>query len=661
MTKGRRTFRLIALLLVTLSSHAVRAADIQYVYDELGRLVAVIEPSGDTATYTYDAVGNLLSIDRHASSAVSVITFQPASGPIGTTVTIFGTGFSATPSQNTVTFNGTGGTVSTASATKLVINVPSGATTGTIGVTAPGGSASSGSAFTVTSATAPTITSFTPTVGAAGTSVTITGTNLQTTPTHNRVRFSLSRGAVSSSSATSIATAAPPATASGRITVDTPAGQAVSTDDFFIPPSPYTASSVAYTGRMGYSDNEGVAIGTASKIGLVVFDGTAGQRVSLMIDPGPISTVTIFKPDATTLATKNTGIATTIIEPVQLPITGTYAVNVDPTGSGTGTVTIAAYNVPSDATGTITAGGSSETMTITTPGQNGALTFSGTADDRVSLKINSGAVTGTVSILKPDGSTLDDDPSGAFAGFIDANVLPTTGTYSVFVNPSAANTGSATLTLYDVPDDVTGSITPGGSAQTVGITTPGQNGFLTFSGTSGQRVSLKTNSGAPNGSTSVLKPDGSTLHTTSFGTFEAFMEPKTLTATGTHTLKVDPLNFGTGNVTMTLYDVPADLSGSLTVNGSAVQASVSTPGQNGAYTFSGTASQTVTVRVTNNKIGGVTVKLLKPDGSQLTQAIQSASSFNLAQQILPTTGTYTVVVDPQTANTGSLDVAVTNP
>src|SRR5580704_7033004 len=37
--------------------------DVKYVYDELGRLVQVIDvQSGNSATYHYDAVGNLLSI-----------------------------------------------------------------------------------------------------------------------------------------------------------------------------------------------------------------------------------------------------------------------------------------------------------------------------------------------------------------------------------------------------------------------------------------------------------------------------------------------------------------------------------------------------------------------------------------------------------------------
>ena len=80
--------------------------DITYVYDDLGRLVAVVDPAGDTAVYTYDAVGNLLSISRFSSSVLSILHFTPSQGPVGASVTIYGTSFSTTASQNTVTFNG---------------------------------------------------------------------------------------------------------------------------------------------------------------------------------------------------------------------------------------------------------------------------------------------------------------------------------------------------------------------------------------------------------------------------------------------------------------------------------------------------------------------------------------------------------------------------
>ena len=36
----------------------------QYFYDELGRLVGVVDGSGNAAVYVYDEVGNLLSIRR---------------------------------------------------------------------------------------------------------------------------------------------------------------------------------------------------------------------------------------------------------------------------------------------------------------------------------------------------------------------------------------------------------------------------------------------------------------------------------------------------------------------------------------------------------------------------------------------------------------------
>ena len=113
---------------------------IKYVYDEVGRLVAVIDPSGDTARYAYDSVGNLLSITKQSSALVSVIDFTPKSGLAGTVVTIYGTGFSSTPGNNTVTFNGTAAVVSTSSETQIVTTVPAGATTGLISVTTAAGS-----------------------------------------------------------------------------------------------------------------------------------------------------------------------------------------------------------------------------------------------------------------------------------------------------------------------------------------------------------------------------------------------------------------------------------------------------------------------------------------------------------------------------------------
>jgi YD repeat-containing protein len=131
------------------SLQASTAVPINYVYDVLGRLVAAINPSGDTAIYSYDAVGNLLKISRQNSAQLSIISTNPVRGSVGSTVTIFGTGFSATPSQNTVQFNGVTATVQSASATQLMVTIPSSATTGPISVTTSAGTVTSISSFTV--------------------------------------------------------------------------------------------------------------------------------------------------------------------------------------------------------------------------------------------------------------------------------------------------------------------------------------------------------------------------------------------------------------------------------------------------------------------------------------------------------------------------------
>ena len=96
-----------------------------------------------------------------APAAPAVTSFTPLSGPVGTTVTITGTGFSATAASNQVKFNnGTAVTPTTASATQLTAVVPAGATDGPISVTVAGATGTSVASFDVTTAVVvtPTVT-----------------------------------------------------------------------------------------------------------------------------------------------------------------------------------------------------------------------------------------------------------------------------------------------------------------------------------------------------------------------------------------------------------------------------------------------------------------------------------------------------------------------
>jgi YD repeat-containing protein len=429
---------------------------ISYVYDDLGRLVAVVDPNGDTATYSYDAVGNLLSISRYASSSVSLIHFTPRKGPVGTTVTIYGTGFSSTPSQNSVTFNGVAATVSSATSTQLVTSVPSGATTGLISVTTSSGSASSSTPFIVGNSDAPTISGFSPTIGGVGTSVNIAGANFETIPGYNKVKVNATRTQVSTASTTSIVATVAALTTSGRLSVSTPNGSAVSVDDFFVSPAPYAAADVAYTGRMAIGEVKTITVGTGNKIGIVVFDGNAGQRVSFGISSGTMgwAQISVLTPSGTNLMAPTWVNGSGFIDTKILPITGTYSIVIDPEDANTGSINVQLYDVPPDFSGTLTAGGSSLTVTTTTPGQNGRITFQASANEKVFLVASSVMISGTswwslLSILKPDGSTLLSPiwVNGNGKTF-DTITLPASGLYTIVVDPEMANIGSMVLTLY---------------------------------------------------------------------------------------------------------------------------------------------------------------------------------------------------------------------
>lgn len=78
-----------------------------------------------------------------------IYEFNPASGVVGTTVTINGLGFDPGGANNIVKFNGTIAPITSSGNNTLVVTVPAGATTGSISVTVNGQTAISSSVFTV--------------------------------------------------------------------------------------------------------------------------------------------------------------------------------------------------------------------------------------------------------------------------------------------------------------------------------------------------------------------------------------------------------------------------------------------------------------------------------------------------------------------------------
>ena len=418
---------------------------------------------------------------------------------------------------------------------------------------------------------------------------------------------------------------------------------------------------------------------TPGQNGQLSFVGLTNQRVMLKISGVALTggttnsaTVAIKNPDGTTLASNIVSASGGFIDTQTLPADGAYTILVDPANTSTGSVTLTLYAVADDLIGSITPGDPPVTVSTTSAGQNVKLMFEGTANQRVSLRVTNVVLTGgtsnraTVAIRKPDGTNLASTIADSGGAFIDTKTLPVTGTYTLLVDPNDTATGSVTLTLFNVPPDVSGPIVPGGSVVTVSTTTAGQNALLTFEGVINQRVSMDitgvsvTNNGIL--SVTIRKPDGTNLASSivSHNTV-GFIDVKILPVTGTYTVFVDPNTFNTASVNLKLYEVPADAEASMTINATAIGIATTIPGQNAKVTFTGTTGQQVTVRFTNNLIGLVTVKLLKPDGSQQTSSISSSANFNLSTQTLNATGTFTVSIDPSGNRFGSANVRVTSP
>ncbi len=110
-------------------------------------LTAKIVAGATTGQITVkEPAGNLLTPLKF-KIAPSITSFTPASGPVGTTVVITGMSLSQTTAVKFGTIAATPFTVN--SNTQVTVTVPSGAVTGKISVTTPGGVASSATAFTV--------------------------------------------------------------------------------------------------------------------------------------------------------------------------------------------------------------------------------------------------------------------------------------------------------------------------------------------------------------------------------------------------------------------------------------------------------------------------------------------------------------------------------
>lgn len=481
--------RFLAILTVTFG-FAVPILAAQYTYDQLGRLTSVLESDGSSITYTYDANGNMLSITRiGATQPVDILSFAPASGAIGTSVIIRGTGFSAVAAQNAVSFNGQAASVSSSNATTIVASVPAGANSGPISVTANGNTATSAAPFLVT---AVEITGFSPTIGPVGTQVVIEGSGFDPTPANNSLSFNTTAAVVTTATTTELTVEVPAGATSGRISVAAPSGSAASADDFLVPPPGFTSGQVDMTGR-----HESLEVGliytvnSTAKIAMALFDASAGQRVSVLVTNCSMRGLWhLYAPDGTLVASGNLANAADVFDVGPLPAAGTYSFVMIPTmAPGSATVRV----IP-ELSGTLQTDGTALPSALAA-GRNAEFSFTTVAGESYTFILHNYATTvpnttAQIKVLRPDGSQLklcNGVTGGSTNCHFDADQA---GPHRLRVDPAglAATTFDARLST-----DFRATLSSG-VPMDLELTVPGRTARLDFSVTAGQVASVNVGS-----------------------------------------------------------------------------------------------------------------------------------------------------------------------
>ncbi|TYB64912.1 hypothetical protein FXF51_20965 [Nonomuraea sp. PA05] len=435
-----------------------------------------------------------------------------------------------------------------------------------------------------------------------------------------------------------------------------------------------TEGDVTGTATVGGPASTLTTVGAGQKA-VWSFTGTAGKRVSYNFTGSTLTGtydayVAVRKPDGTVLIDDTACGKNCVLDPAVLPVGGVYTVEFRPQNAKTGSITLQLHEV-THLSANVTLGGAASTLTTTTPGQNGTWSFAGTAGQLASFNLTEASFASSldarVSVRKPDGTVL---VAATYCGkncFLEPVALPVNGTYTVEFDPQADKAGKLTLSAYAVTH-LLGTATVGGAASTLTTTTPGQNGTWSVPGTAGQVVAFNLTDAGFTSTTgarvSVKKPDGTVLVAATYCGKNCFLEPVALPATGTYTVEFDPQDEKVGKLSLKVHQVSDLAPVAVTVGGSTATLTTTTPGQNGSWTFSGTAGQQVAVTFTGSSFAASTdarVGLLKPDGTALGSSPYCGRNCTIAATTLPVTGTYTIVFNPQADKVGSLTAKVAMP
>ncbi|NTX01681.1 IPT/TIG domain-containing protein, partial [Myxococcus sp. CA040A] len=627
---------------------------INYAYDESRRLVAVYDGTGASAQYVYDEGGNLLEIKRLSAAQLGLFDFAPNEGPPGGEVTLTGSGFSTTPANNTVRFNGVAAVVTAASEQRLVVTVPAGATTGTVSVEVGSVTATSHEDFVVLAPVpAPIISGFSPSGGPVGTTVTITGSNFSLQNIYNRIFIGDIQADILSSTATQLQAKVSSRGATGKVRVSTPSGRATSTQDFMVVPLdqvPGGTDTLSQAEVGGAPVN--VSLASSTNKAAVSFSVQQGEQVTVVVSSVVLGgassgTLRIYDGLGESLSTASILATGGAFDLPVAPKAGTYTAVLKANGTTTGLS--ATFTLVRGITGNLEKDGAMAVFSGQV-GQNGRFNFFGAAGERLGLGIASlttvpAAQSVAIDVRRPDGTQLVNCSSYTTPGNCDLPDLPMTGAYVVTVNQTGMATASLGLLLSST---VEASLVVDGTAVTFSTTRVGQDARYTFTATANTNVTLVATGGTfPNyASVQVFRPDGSSITSRTAYPNDNVTWDFLTTTSGTHVITVDPQAANTGELTLRLVQEASGSAGSIDGTPTTVSLGV---GQNGRYTFSGDAGDRLGLGVvsitTVPASQSVTFEVRKPDGTLLINCSSYTAPGSCNLPVLPVTGTYAITVN----------------
>ncbi|WP_223644519.1 PPC domain-containing protein [Corallococcus sp. EGB] len=636
---------------------------VNYAYDESRRLVGVYDGTGASAQYVYDKGGNLLEIKRLTATDLGLFDFSPNSGGPGSEVILTGTGFSTTPTSNFVSFHGVAAVVTAASAQRLVVSVPAGATTGPVSVTVGSVTATSNEDFEVAAqGGGPSITGFSPVGGPIGTTVTITGTNFNPDRLYNRVFIGGVQASIISATATQLVVKIGSQGATGRVRVSTSAGHATSTTDFLVMPSanvPGGLDTVLEPVVGGAPVN--ISLPDVTRKAVLKFPVQRGEQVSIVASS--VVTGGAFQVALQIEDQQGTEVSSVVLTPaggvLDAPIApkdGIYTAVLRISGSTTGfSATLALVRA---LRGVLEKDGATTTFT-NQAGQNGTYDFVGGIGEHLGLGVSSITTTPTGQILtlkvfRPGGLEFITCPSITGPNNCDLPPLPMAGTYTVSVNPPGTVTASVGILLSR---SVGGNLTVDGSAATFSTARVGQDGFYTFTASANANLSLVLTgiTFASGTKVQVLKADGSELASLTTNATTGYTVDFTVPTAGTYGIAVDPPLASTGQMTLKLVGEATGSAG--LIDGTVTSVSLGA-GQNGRYTFSGTAGDRLGLGIPSLSTvpsgGSVAISVFKPDGTLLVNCPSITTPDNCELPVLSVTGTYAITINPAGVATASM-------